>query len=353
MSDETRGTVGFVCAYTPLPLIDAAGFSSYRILPLGEAADQSGRFLHDGMCPHVKRILDRALAKNLPQLAGTVVMNSCDAMRRLADALPMTGRTNPITLVDLPTTRSSSSIAYFAGELRRLAGTLCQWSGREIDPERVRESLHRYDRLAFGLQRLTNRAARGALGGGWARLQEMHNRSAAQPVEASLAAVEEMEAEPEGSERTDGKIPVLIFGNVLPDPRSFEMIESCGCRIVADDLCTGSRQIVPFHLGGEEDVFFGLARATLARPRCARTIDTPRPGALADHVLGLVEEAGARGAIAHVMKFCDPYLARLPAIRERLKAAGVPLLVLEGDCTNRTLGQQRTRIEAFVEILGG
>ena len=31
--------------------------------------------------------------------------------------------------------------------------------------------------------------------------------------------------------------------------------------------------------------------------------------------------------------------------------AGLPLLVLEGDCTSRSLGQQTTRIEAFVEML--
>ena len=57
--------------------------------------------------------------------------------------------------------------------------------------------------------------------------------------------------------------------------------------------------------------------------------------------------------IVHVMKFCDPYLNRLPGIRHELRDAGLPALVLEGDCTLRSLGQKRTRIEAFVEMLGG
>jgi benzoyl-CoA reductase/2-hydroxyglutaryl-CoA dehydratase subunit BcrC/BadD/HgdB len=42
---------------------------------------------------------------------------------------------------------------------------------------------------------------------------------------------------------------------------------------------------------------------------------------------------------------------RLPALRDGFRDAEVPLLVLEGDCTLRSLGQQRTRIEAFVEML--
>ncbi len=55
------------------------------------------------------------------------------------------------------------------------------------------------------------------------------------------------------------------------------------------------------------------------------------------------------------MKFCDPYLIRLPGLRKALSAeeGNLPLLVLEGDCTLRSLGQHRTRIEAFVEMLGG
>jgi benzoyl-CoA reductase/2-hydroxyglutaryl-CoA dehydratase subunit BcrC/BadD/HgdB len=64
--------VGFACAYTPLPLIAAAGFTPYRVLPMTQAPDQTGRFLHDNLCPHVKSILDRALAGDLSPLAGMV-----------------------------------------------------------------------------------------------------------------------------------------------------------------------------------------------------------------------------------------------------------------------------------------
>jgi len=38
-------------------------------------------------------------------------------------------------------------------------------------------------------------------------------------------------------------------------------------------------------------------------------------------------------------------------MRAALEDKGLPLLVIEGDCTLRSLGQQRTRLEAFVEML--
>jgi benzoyl-CoA reductase/2-hydroxyglutaryl-CoA dehydratase subunit BcrC/BadD/HgdB len=75
------------------------------------------------------------------------------------------------------------------------------------------------------------------------------------------------------------------------------------------------------------------------------------PDAFADQLAEAALATGAWGVIAHVMKFCDPYLARLPSIRERLEEAGLPVLVLEGDCTLRSLGQHATRVEAFAEML--
>ena len=58
--------IGFTCAYTPVPVIEAAGFSPFRIYPEGDSPDQAGHLLHDNLCPHVKRVLDKALANDLP-----------------------------------------------------------------------------------------------------------------------------------------------------------------------------------------------------------------------------------------------------------------------------------------------
>jgi benzoyl-CoA reductase/2-hydroxyglutaryl-CoA dehydratase subunit BcrC/BadD/HgdB len=94
-----------------------------------------------------------------------------------------------------------------------------------------------------------------------------------------------------------------------------------------------------------------LARALLSRPACARTLDPSRPGRLAETLLGQARASGALGAICHTVKFCDPYLARLPHLRALFRSADLPLLLLEGDCTLRSLGQQRTRVQAFLEML--
>lgn len=350
-SEQQR--IGFSCSYTPLPLIDAAGFVPYRILPIGGAPDQAGSLLHDNMCPHVKRVLDRALAADLPALAGVVFMNSCDAMRRLADAWQVARPTDRTILVDLPSANDDGAVDYFAAQLARLADELSRWSGRPLTEGDISCSAARYQDLAGALNRLGDRAAAGTLPGGRRVLQELLNRSVTAPIEETLAQVHRIEAAPDNAPRPGSPVSLYLFGNVLPDPEAFSLFESCGALVVADDVCTGSRQIVPFDFDGEREGLRQMARGLLRRPACARTIEPVHPGAFAAQIVRGAKDCRARGVIAHVMKFCDPYLVRLPAVREALQKAGLPLLVLEGDCTLRSLGQHRTRIEAFVEMLGG
>ncbi|MBN1346858.1 MAG: 2-hydroxyacyl-CoA dehydratase [Phycisphaerae bacterium] len=353
MSADDGTFVGFTCAYTPLPLIDAAGLVPYRILPLSDASDRAGAFLHDNVCPHVKRVVDRVVAGDVPALGGVVVMNSCDTMRRLADVWPRVQPEGRVILVDLPVEGEDASVAYFAEELARLAEVLSGWTGRSIGEAEILESIKLYNELAGGLDRLRRRAAEGVLSGGWGELQKLLNESVTGPPTAAIAKVNGLLAREDAAAGADSRVPVLLFGNVLPAPEAFDLFESCGCRISSEDLCTGSRQITTIDLEGDDAPLVKLARGILRRPICGRTLTPSEPGRLARQVVEQAKACGARGVIAHVMKFCDPYLARLPGVREALREAGLPLLVLEGDCTMRSLGQHRTRIEAFVEMLGG
>ncbi len=121
---ETKQKIGFTCAYTPLPLIDAAGYTPYRILPMGDVADHPGHLLHDNLCPNIKRIPDRALSNDLPDLEGAVFINSCDAMRRMSDAWNVIRKNDNTILPDLPATADDLSIYFFKNEPIRVTDTL-------------------------------------------------------------------------------------------------------------------------------------------------------------------------------------------------------------------------------------
>jgi benzoyl-CoA reductase/2-hydroxyglutaryl-CoA dehydratase subunit BcrC/BadD/HgdB len=351
MTTEATPYVGFTCAYTPLALIDAAGYAPYRILPVGDSPDMAGQILHDNLCPHVKRVLDRALDNHLPKLEGVILLNSCDAMRRLADGWPQVRPQDRLIFLDLPVTSDDAAVEYFRQELARLQETLSQWSGRQVTDRAVSDSVEKYRQLAAVFESLRDRLLKGALAGGAARLQGLYNEAVTSPFSHVYPLLRSALEESELPSSPVPGVPMLVFGNVLADPEAFSLFESCGVRIVDEDFCTGSRVFNATSRTEFGDILTHVAHELLNRPRCARTIHAERPGILAEEIVERARAAEVRGVIACTAKFCDPYIARMPAVRDALRNAGLPLLHIEGDCTMRSFGQQRTRIEAFVEML--
>jgi benzoyl-CoA reductase/2-hydroxyglutaryl-CoA dehydratase subunit BcrC/BadD/HgdB len=321
------------------------------ILPMSECPDQAGQLLHDNLCPHVKRILDRAISKDLPDLGGVVFMNSCDAMRRLSDAWRQVRSDDNVILLDLPAITDEAAVAFFAKELKRLKEALSKWSGRRNTDSDIEKSVELYNKV-FGLfSELRDRLRRGTLKGGSTRMQVLYVEAMTQPIKQTVDCLQQEISEPESNSSEVNAVPVFLFGNVLADPQTMTLFESCGARIMEDDLCTGSRMFNPIQIDPNEELLIQIAHSLLTRPPCARTFDPAKPLQMAEDILSRAKAVGAKGVIGQTIKFCDPYLDRLPRVQETLREAGIPLLLLEGDCSLRSIEQQRTRIEAFVEML--
>jgi benzoyl-CoA reductase/2-hydroxyglutaryl-CoA dehydratase subunit BcrC/BadD/HgdB len=299
----------------------------------------------------VKRILDCVIQETSAGFAGAVIMNSCDAMRRLADAWRHVRPSDRIFLVDMPVAQDDRAEEFFREKLLGLSRALEEWGGEAVTGEDLLRSVERYNRLAGLLEALGARIRKGTIRMSAAELQVVYNRASTEPPGDAIRRVEEEMARPEEDVGEDRGVPVLLFGNVLPDPEAFSLFESCGARIIVEDLCTGSRLFQPLQMDAAGDPWIQLSRAILSRKPCARALDTGRSGGLAADILETAKACGARGVIGHTVKFCDSYLARIPGVREALRDAALPLLLLEGDCSMRSMGQHRTRIEAFVEML--
>jgi len=350
IKDIPMKRIAYFCAYTPIPIIDAAGYIPYRVLPITQAQDQAGHLLHDNMCPHIKRILDRAIANDLPDLYGAIFINSCDAMRRLSDAWQIVRPDDHTCIIDLPVDNSSLSIEYLSYEFDQCSQKISQWTNKEIFDVHLQESIYKMNELTKTLQMIQKRFITQHPKGGSVLMQELYNdistSSLSNGLTKSNSFLKAIDNIPESS-----RVPIYLFGNVLPDPESFQLFEDCGATIVNDDLCTGSRLFHPIHCNEQHHIMQCLAQSYLLKPLCARTIHSPDPNHMATQLIQKVQSCQARGVIGHTIKFCDPYLARLPAIRDALKKEKIPFLLLEGDCTLRSIGQQRTRIEAFIEML--
>jgi len=342
--------IGFTCAYTPVPLIEAAGFSPFRIFPESKAPDQAGHLLHDNLCPHVKKVLDRALADDLPDLAGMVFINSCDSMRRLADAWHEARPDDRIFLLDLPSGINNLSLDFLSKEYERLAKTLFKWKNETFSTERVKEKIGTWNLLASSVKKIEEKMSQDYFPGIAFGLQQIINTAATDSTEKALAMAQK-KIEPKEPSKA-GRAPVFVFGNLLFDPTVFDLFEEWNVHVTASDFCTTSRFITQVDTRTDNNIFRSLADSYLKQTPCARTMDTAKPGSIAQRIVERAKESNAKGVIGFTLKFCDPYLARIPMIRQALKKESIPFLMLEGDCTKGSMGQQQTRIEAFTEMLG-
>jgi benzoyl-CoA reductase/2-hydroxyglutaryl-CoA dehydratase subunit BcrC/BadD/HgdB len=343
--------IGFTCAYTPVPLIEAAGFSPFRVFPDSNAPDHSGHLLHDNLCPHVKKVLDRALANDLPDLEGMVFINSCDSMRRLADAWHTTRPDDKIIVIDLPSSTNILSIDFLSKEYERLSKTLFEWSSDTFSISKIEEKISNWNILADSVQKIEQTMARDYFPGVAANLQQIINMAAKNSTSKALT----MAKEQIGSETSakKGRAPVFVFGNLLFDPKVYDLFEEWNMHVTGSDFCTSSRFITPIDTTKNKDnIFKSMAVSYLEQTPCARTMDTTKPGNIAQKIVQRAKQSNAKGVLGFTLKFCDPYLARIPMIRQALQAESIPFLMLEGDCTTGSMGQQQTRIEAFTEMLG-
>jgi benzoyl-CoA reductase/2-hydroxyglutaryl-CoA dehydratase subunit BcrC/BadD/HgdB len=136
-------------------------------------------------------------------------------------------------------------------------------------------------------------------------------------------------------------------------PRPFlTFLEIYGAHVVAEDSEADERTLTQ-PVSSPPDSLLPtmleiLATAYLAKP------PGPRPSALSCRlgtITRLLDERNAQGVIAVYPKFADAYLAEYVTLGELFDSRDLPALLLEDDGESGFTGQQRTRVEALLEVI--
>jgi benzoyl-CoA reductase/2-hydroxyglutaryl-CoA dehydratase subunit BcrC/BadD/HgdB len=142
-------------------------------------------------------------------------------------------------------------------------------------------------------------------------------------------------------------IPILLEG-IVPEPGDiWDTLTEFGAAMVGDDLASCRRRVYP--ASSRQDPFERMAERILnASP------DPTRGSSIQeriDFLTALASQTGAQGIVFYVVKFCEPELFDIPILRQELKAAGLPSILIEVDLNTRLSHQIRTRLGAFVEMI--
>ena len=136
--------MGWVCTYTPLELIYAAGFLPYRIVGHSDPIEHADSYISPNFCQFVKSTIDVAIEGGYEFLEGVVFVNSCDAMRRLHDVWKRYVSSKFTYIIDIPMGHLSLGHKYLRDEFEKLKIALENYASQKINNEIIEQSIDTY-----------------------------------------------------------------------------------------------------------------------------------------------------------------------------------------------------------------
>ncbi len=347
--------IGFLLTDVPEELIHAAGFFPFGISGGDTRMDMADAHLQFWACSFVRSSLAMALEGKLDFLDGLIIPHTCDTTRMV---LGIWKHAKPLSLMDnfrIPKqVERPSAQKYLVGEISRLKKLLEDFRGSEITDEELWQSIKLYNSNRELLRKLffLHEKNPNLLG----------NRNLYTIIKSSMVISREklnkllqellnsLEKEEETSSPGNHKSRIVISGTLLEPMEILDFFEESGGVIVADDLKNGFRYIES-DVPEKSDPIEALAERQRSRIPSAAYDNNNNPRR--DFLVNLAKEKKADGVILLHLKYCEPenydyydnYLA--------LEAAGIPAMRIETEFGGVALGQLRTRVQAFMEMVGG
>ncbi len=345
-----KPTIGWFSTYTPEEIVYAAGMIPFRITgECGASSIKSRAILFGNLCPYILSCLEEGMQDLYGFLDGAVIMNTCDARRRLYDAWRRYIKTSFTHLIDLPKVVTPESRDYFRKELLKFKMAMEKHFGCNITTDSLKEAISQCNTTRRLLKQLYElRKQRNVLISGSEVLAIMKASVSGNRTEFNKmlqALLELLEKETGHYPKNTGQ-SILITGSYFDHMNLIKVIEESGAQVVCEDLSMGIK-----YFEGEVDTtkepFEALAEYYLGKAQCARMADSEKRF---ENIVTLVRDYHADSVIYFSLKFCDNNLIDFPYQKKRLNESGIPVLFLEGERTLVNIHQYKTRIQAFLEM---
>jgi len=156
--------------------------------------------------------------------------------------------------------------------------------------------------------------------------------------------------------KTDGRsgyrARLMVMGGELDNPEYIQVIEDQGGLVVTDTLCFGSRTLWEDVDESAGDPLTALAQYYVAdRPSCARMFSEYRRRV--DYAQKMIRDFRVDGVVYQRLSFCDTWGFEEYSVTNDFKEAQIPLLCMDREYVLSGIGQLKTRVQAFLETLGG
>lgn len=355
-----RKVFGTFCLYVPDEIVIAAngivtglcGGSQFWV-PAGE------QVLPKNMCPLIKASVGARLGRNCPffRIADMYVgETTCDGKKKAWEIL---GEDVPMYIMDMPQMKRYQDTVKWVREINEFKAVVEKFTGNTITEQSLHDAIVLLNERRNAMARVyaTRQADPVPISGTDALLmtQIAFFDDPKRCADQCNALADELEQRvrdgvgvfPKGTKR------ILLTGTpmAVPNWKMHHIIETSGAAIVCEECCTGTRYF-EHDVDEEPTDMEGMIQAIANRymkNNCA--CFTPNTARI-DDIIRLVKDYHVDGVIDVNLKFCTLYDTEGYDVKRALKEAGIPILHLETDYDDNDAEQLRTRVGAFIEMLG-
>jgi benzoyl-CoA reductase subunit C len=362
LKGEGKKVLGYFCCYTPIELITAAGLVPYRIMgDTKEPTTEADIYLDPVFCPYVRTCFDIAMKGRYDFLDGSLWPTSCDNLINVYGIWQYNLKPAYTYQLSIPKVADSLALKFFKEDIGYLRQSLEELIGGEISDAAISQAVERHNENRALLRELYQLRQQDPplLSGAEVTqiLVAVMSLPVAEANQLLRGVIDEVKQRGDGPQSKSARL--LISGNELDDSTFIELIEDCGANVVADDMCIGTRFF--WHdVEKTADPLDGLANRYLGDIRCPRIYrgnpEMTRREEMEErfkHIRDLAKEYNVNGAIIYILKYCDSEEWEAPDLREYIQEElGLPVLHIEHDYSTVALAPWRTRVQAFVEMVG-
>jgi benzoyl-CoA reductase subunit C len=346
---QGKKVIGVLDSLVPEEVIYAAGMLPWRIQGTWrEDVSRAMTYRYPQGNTFLNHVLESLLAGELVFLDGMVCSNRDEDFRRFRDYWEWLNP-NFAYIIEVPVKDTEKTRQRFVGKIKDFIGALEKLGTVKIDNNALRQAIDTYDKGYALLRKLYAM-----------RKQEVPPITGGEALAITTAAMvmprdkfnQELEELLPYLETRKAKVShtrprLMLSGDLLDNPAYVDMVEEAGCLVAMDDLDYGSRYFWETTDGSGQDPVYDLVQRYLKNgsPRMFNWRGQE------EQLVKWVKEYKIDGVLELPDVYDYPRDFRRPYIERWLKEEGIPMMSFDRDYSLSNVGQLKTRIGAFLEVL--
>jgi len=360
LKGQGKRIMGYLCAFVPLEMLTAAGFIPFRIKgDTSEPITKADAEMETIICPLVRSCFDMSLKGKYEFLDGIVIPHACDSICRTYEIWQYTLKLPYSHLINMPHATDDSSLNFYKAELNAFRRSLGGFAGREISDQSLKRAIKLYNQNRAKVRELYQLRKSDPPQVSGVEVAKVLVAAVSLPVDEASELIGDVidEVKQRQAVPAQKSARLMVVGAQMDNVAFIDLVEKSGAWVVADDLCPGARESLSY-VDTTARPIDGIAERYLRKIYCGRTF-RERKGSYQEymeerfgHIARSIKDFKVDGVVLYIYKYCDPFGFEVPQMKSYIESKGTPVLYLEDEYLMSTIGRLRTRIQAFLELLG-